>query len=132
MLQVIAAQAAAVTVGGAEFLAALHQCSNAARTHTAHLQAQADYYRHLHATACQAAPGTPAAPSNWPTADLDMFTATDLEELMSFAADIFEFLQQEYALFMCAFGESHAWGCAMGAAALTYRLFRVLSNRRFK
>jgi hypothetical protein len=61
-----------------------------------------------------------------------MFTATDLEELMSFAADIFEFLQQEYALFMCAFGESHAWGCAMGAAALTYRLFRVLSNRRFK
>jgi hypothetical protein len=52
----------------------------------------------------------------WPEADIDALSATDFEDLVVFAADVFEFVQQEYALLVAAYGESRS--ALLGAAAL--------------
>jgi len=59
--------------------------------------------------------GLPQTPV-WPDADIDALSATDFEDLVVFAADVFEFVQQEYALLVAAYGESRS--ALLGAAAL--------------
>lgn len=69
----------------------------------------------------------------WPEADLDATSSTDFEDLAVFAADVFEFLQQEHALLVAVYGEARVavvGGVALWALARTYRA--VIAARRLK
>ena len=69
----------------------------------------------------------------WPEADLDATSSTDFEDLAVFAADVFEFLQQEQALLVAVYGEARVavvGGAALWALAHTYRA--VVAARRLK
>jgi len=69
----------------------------------------------------------------WPEADLDATSSTDFEDLAVFAADVFEFLQQEHATLVAVYGEARAavfGGAALWALARAYRA--VVAARRLK
>ena len=69
----------------------------------------------------------------WPEADLDATSSTDFEDLAVFAADVFEFLQQEHAMLVAVYGEARGVvfaGAALWALARTYRA--VVAARRLK
>lgn len=75
---------------------------------------------------------TPHTPV-WPEADIDALSATDFEDLVVFAADVFEFVQQEYALLVAAYGESRSALLGMAALWTIARVSRAaLSSRRLK
>jgi len=69
----------------------------------------------------------------WPDADLDTFSTTDLEDLAVFAADVFEFVQQEYALLAATYGENRV---IVAGLTLAYGLYnqadRIMSAFRLK
>ncbi len=65
---------------------------------------------------------------------MDPLSSTDLEDLMNFAADLFEFVHQEYALLLATFGESRVLGAGLAvlAAGLASFAARPLSSQRLK
>jgi hypothetical protein len=50
-----------------------------------------------------------------PDADLDTFSSTDFEDLAVFAADVCEFLYQEYALLIATYGDGRVLAITAGA-----------------
>jgi hypothetical protein len=66
----------------------------------------------------------------WPEADIDSLSSTDFEDLAVFAADVFEFIQQEYAMLVATYGESRL--ATFGGAALwaLVRMYRAISSAR--
>jgi hypothetical protein len=67
-----------------------------------------------------------------PTLDIDALSSTDLEDLFTFACDLFEFLYQEHALFCAAFGYGTGARMATGAALGVYAFKRIISSQRHK
>lgn len=67
-----------------------------------------------------------------PGVDIDSFASTDLEDLLMFACDLFEFLCQEHALLNAAFGSGLGLHLALGGAAGLYAFQRITSSRRHK
>lgn len=50
-----------------------------------------------------------------PDADIDTFSSTDFEDLAVFAADVCEFLYQEYALLVATYGDGRLLAVTAGA-----------------
>ena len=67
-----------------------------------------------------------------PASDIDLFSSTDFEEAMTFAADVFEFLNQEYAMLASVMGEGHFPLYVSGGSVVLNNLYRTVSSRRFK
>jgi hypothetical protein len=74
-----------------------------------------------------------ATPRLWPEADLDALSSTDFEDLAVFAADVLEFVQQDYALLVAAYGDSRLAIFGAGAVWAAARVAKaVASSRRLK
>jgi hypothetical protein len=95
-------------------------------------QLRADLARRQYAAFHQAALDQLENPLAMPTMDIDTLASTDLEDLFTFACDLFEFLYQEHALFCAAFGYSTGLRIATGAALAVYAFKRIIASQRHK
>lgn len=133
MLKFSIFKAGGLAVAGAQATLLLHYAASGLQASYTLSHLQLSVVHHLiHLLALPLGLGTSTGASSWALSDVDAFSSTDMEEVMTFAADIFEFLNQEYSILACTLGESHLSTCATGGSLALNQLYRALSSRRFK
>ena len=126
-------KSAGLVMSSSQLMAALHYTATGAQSGYLLFQLQLDSLRHIASVfSLPLASANHSLAKTRPTSDIDPFSSTDLEDAMSFAADIFEFLNQEYAMLACVLGEGQLPVYIAGGSLLLNRLYRTLSSRRFK
>jgi hypothetical protein len=123
---------AGLVFSGADLMAAVHYASTSTHSSLLLAQLQLDAFRRGASMAFTLPTHKGHLAQNRPTSDVDPFSSTDFEEAMTFAADIFEFLNQEYAMLACVLGEGQLPAYIAGGSLVLNRLYRTISNRRFK
>lgn len=123
---------AGLVLSSANLMAAVHYGAASAHSGLLLVQLQMDAMRRCISIATSLFSNGSPAVSNRPSSDIDLFSSTDLEEAMTFAADVFEFLNQEYAMLACVLGEGQLPVYITGGSLVLNRLYRAISSRRFK
>ena len=127
------AKAVGLAATGSQVMLVLYHAASGLQASYALLYLQLSILRQLmHLLALPLGLGANTGASSWALSDVDPFSSTDMEEVMTFAADIFEFLNQEYSMLACTLGESHLSVSATGGSLALNQLYRALSSRRFK